>query len=510
MRMLLLILALLFAASLKAHIGSPNVYFEGKAGPYPIRVIIQPPGVVPGLAQITVRTLGPGVEKVSALPVFWETGRKGAPPPDVAVPVRGETNAFTAMLWLMSEGAYSVDVLVDGSQGRGTAVVPVNSVAMTRNVMPPWFGGMLLFLAFALFVSAVRLAGFAFGESVVEPGVAMTHGKIWWSRAGMVLGTILFAGMLIGGRVWWNYKDKEYREKRLFQPTPVEASIRMEKDEPILKLKVSPNRRWRPLLPDHGKMMHLFLVREPGLDAFAHLHPIAAGHNRFEAALPPLPGGEYSIYADVSHEDGLSETLTTKLKLAEPAAAYKMLWQPTNSADVICSPAWRLQTGSRLSVPPDADDSWHVGNSARQSLPYGHDIVRLDNFSLKRDAETSLKFRFTAPDGKTLAIEPYMGMMGHAAVRHRDGTVFAHLHPSGSFSMASQQYFLSRDSKASDLGATLSATNHPLTNHVITEAEGTVSFPYAFPKAGPYQIWVQVRSHGIVFTKAFDLEVQEK
>ena len=42
-----------------AHVGSPDTYFEGSAGPYAVRVIVRNPGVVPGLAQITVRLLAP-------------------------------------------------------------------------------------------------------------------------------------------------------------------------------------------------------------------------------------------------------------------------------------------------------------------------------------------------------------------------------------------------------------------------------------------------------------------
>src|SRR2546430_16686743 len=42
-----------------AHVGSPDTYYEGSAGPYAVRVIVRNPGVVPGLAQITVRLLGP-------------------------------------------------------------------------------------------------------------------------------------------------------------------------------------------------------------------------------------------------------------------------------------------------------------------------------------------------------------------------------------------------------------------------------------------------------------------
>src|SRR4029077_17229269 len=52
----LLVLALLLAAApARAHVGNPNVFFDGDAGPYPVRVIVRPPAVIPGLAEITVR-----------------------------------------------------------------------------------------------------------------------------------------------------------------------------------------------------------------------------------------------------------------------------------------------------------------------------------------------------------------------------------------------------------------------------------------------------------------------
>src|SRR5216117_2932461 len=77
-----------------AHIGSPDTYFEGPAGPYRIRVIVRTPGVVPGLAQITVRLLdGARARTVAVLPVYWNPRTAAPPPPDTARVVSGDSSA---------------------------------------------------------------------------------------------------------------------------------------------------------------------------------------------------------------------------------------------------------------------------------------------------------------------------------------------------------------------------------------------------------------------------------
>ena len=115
----------LLALATMAHVGSPNVVFDGNAGPYTIRVIVRPPQVVPGLADITVRTAEPDVRRIVIRPVFWRTGAVGAPAGDAIKAIPGETGAYAGTLWLMSRGAYSVYVTVDGGRGSGVAIVPV-------------------------------------------------------------------------------------------------------------------------------------------------------------------------------------------------------------------------------------------------------------------------------------------------------------------------------------------------------------------------------------------------
>lgn len=519
----LLILALVTPAW--GHIGSPNVYFEGNAGPYPVRVTIRPPGVIPGLADIDVRVLRGHAQRVTALPVFWDVGRKGAPPPDEAEPVRGATNLFHTTLWLMKAGAYSVNVSVRGPIGEGSAVVPVNSVATSRNQMPPWFGAMFAALGLLLFGGAVRLVGAAFGESVLPPGEEMPGRLRRRSRLAMGGAVGIFALLLAGGRAWWNLEDRNYRNNRLYKPVPATASIQFEKEQPFLRLTVGPasNRNHSgPLMPDHGKLMHLFLVREPGLDAFAHLHPVPRRLNVFEAMIPPLPSGSYQIYADVTHENGFSETLTAKVSV--PTLPNAVGQPPTSAAgrDVICSSTYRFIMQTNATLSPDPDDSWHMGSAILDSAPATNKRVShlADGFSMVWESggalvegrEAPLRFRLVSPSGGLAILEPYMGMLGHAAVRRDDGAVFTHLHPSGTFSMASQHFFLHREKGTNELGVVSGNEATPLIPHPIagldTEAASdAVSFPYEFPKAGAYHIWVQLKSGGRVFTGVFEQTV---
>src|SRR2546422_2617977 len=277
MRMTCLVVCLLgFCFVSEAHIGSPNVFFEGKAGNYFVRAVIRPPQVVPGLAEISVRVPGEPVQRVTVLPVFSRTGRAGAPPPDEAKLVRGETNLYSAALWLMKPGAYSVDITFEGSRGRGTLVLPVNSMATNTRPMSRGYGIMLSALAILLFLGALKIAGAIFGESRLDPGASPTKKDRWRGRGAMALAAGILALLVFGGKKWWDFEDANYRNNALYKPLPVSALARTERDQHILTIKVDPAERrgqWTPLIPDHGKKMHLFLVRDGEPGAFAHLHP---------------------------------------------------------------------------------------------------------------------------------------------------------------------------------------------------------------------------------------------
>jgi hypothetical protein len=82
--------------------------------------------------------------------------------------------------------------------------------------------------------------------------------------------------------------------------------------------------RWREiddLVPDHGHLMHLFLVRAPELDAVAHLHPGRVDAARFDQVTSPLPAGSYRLFGDIVHRTGLDETVSAEVTLEGPAPA---------------------------------------------------------------------------------------------------------------------------------------------------------------------------------------------
>ncbi|MFO1500294.1 MAG: hypothetical protein U1G07_18225 [Verrucomicrobiota bacterium] len=507
----------------EAHVGSPNVVFEGHASAYPVRVIIRPPQVVPGLAEIAVRAQGP-VRRITVLPVFGKAGREGSPSPDEARPVPGETNLYAAQLWLMKSGAYSVDVTVEHPEGTGTLVVPVNSTATNTKAMSSIHVAVLSVLGGVLFLSAVGIAGAVFGQCQVPAGTTPTRKDLWRGRAAMALSALALALLLLGGKKWWDVEDRHYRNNVLYKPSPLSATVHSDHQQWLLTLGVDTAVRrggWIPLIPDHGKLMHLFLVSHQQPGSFAHLHPKLRGEAQFDVPLPPLPAGAYHAYADVTHEDGFAETLVGSVQIPPPSDAMRRLWL-ANAAEPVCSTAVSERLATNLFYAPDPDDSWQVdsrGSSSSRTgragsqiatVAGGYQVLFEPSRPLLANVDDDLRFKLLTPAGNLALIEPYMGMLGHAVIRRADGAVFAHLHPSGTISMAAHEFFLSGKPVSVNVSGSQMSTpaleSH--SRHVNAAAgPGEIAFPYAFPKAGNYRLWVQMRSEGQIFTAAFDVEV---
>jgi len=194
-----------------AHIGSPNVLFDGVAGPYPVRVIVRPPEVVPGLAEVITRVDATDVERVSIRPVFWRAGAAGAPAGDDLRQVAGQTRVYSGHLWLMSYGAYSVYVTVTGPRGSGTAIVPVSSFATGRLPLSPALGAILVVLGGLLVAGIVTIIHAATGESLVPPGEVMDASRSRRAKRATLIFAPFLALAIFGGAKWWGSEDAGYR-----------------------------------------------------------------------------------------------------------------------------------------------------------------------------------------------------------------------------------------------------------------------------------------------------------
>ena len=467
-----------------AHVGSPDTFFTGTAGPYDVRVSVRLPGVIPGRAQVTVRvpsaTSSSG-HHVTVQAAQWNLGLKGAPPPETTTTVPGDPTLFTSELWFMTAQPYQLSVVVDGPSGKGSVMVPVMAIASAERPMPPWLGAVLAGLGIFLTAGMLTIIGSAMRESVLPPGEEPDAQRRRSGRVAMAGTGVVAVLILWGGNAWWSAEAANYARAIVYRPFATTASV----DNGTLTLGIRDERwtttpfaqsRYNALMPDHGKLMHMFLVREPALDAFAHVHPLARTPQGmdFDVPLPPLPAGRYRVYSDIVHESGYAQTLVNTVDIQSPAT----------SADVA-----------------DGDDSWMTGNAVPESATSAFAFDATTRLvwdrgpaPFSKGAERELKFSVRDTSSVALPVEPYMGMAAHIAVASVDGSVFAHLHPSGSVSMAALQRMSANP-----------ASGHE--GHAMP-LDSAVSIPYAFPKAGPYRMWIQVKRGGRVHTAAFDLTVQ--
>ena len=132
-----------------------------------------------------------------------------------------------------------------------------------------------------------------------------------------------------------------------------------------------------------------------------------------------------------------------------------------------------------------------------------------------------IKLQFSVHDrkGEPVILEPYLGMRGHLALRRADGSVFTHLHPGGSASMAAMRLSVLRAEGKLPLKAAFGEDDPICQLPEISEGEqdwlrgnksddASVAFPYAFPKAGIYRLWVQVKIKGEILTGVYDVEAR--
>jgi hypothetical protein len=491
-------LLLLIEAPCLAHVGSPDVYFQGDAGPYHLTVMVRTPQMIPGVAEIEIRASEPGLLQVKIVPLYIVgPGSKYPPPPDVLPPSKDDPQLFTGKLWLMASGSWQVRIEAEGDRGRGTLAVPVPAFARSTTPMQRGLGALLTGLMILLVIGVVSILGAARREGQLEPGQISGPPQKRAARVAMAVALLIVLGLLSLGGWWWKVAAAERVQRMIYKPPQLFVSL-LPGSKMLLRVGESAwhTRRTEAvatrLIPDHGHLMHVFLIRVPQMDRFYHLHPADDKSGVFLDDLPPISSGHYQIFADIVRESGFPDTLVAEMDIPEIPG------QPLAGDDSAASaPALAPDAPGNVNFP--LPDGWHMVWE-RQPGPLPANQLLWFQFQVQDDAGK------TAPD-----LEPYMGMAGHAEFVRSDLTVFAHVHPDGSAAMAAVE--LARASLPSPpIGRSALAANAMPEMDMSGMHTGTplsrVAFPYGFPKPGLYRIFVQLKRGGRVETGVFDTWVK--
>ncbi len=482
----------------EAHIGSKDVFEQVSAGPYKLFITIRTPTVVPGVAALEVRTLGPPVNSIRAVPVpLVGEAAKHAPTPSNLKRSPAEPGFFSGSVWLMATGSWQIRFQVGGAGGTAQASVPVPAVALSvlhvGRSLGLVLGGLGLVLALGMtgiLYGAVRETRLPRGEAAPA---SRTHRAL--VAGGVALATI--AMMVWFGNRWWDVEAADYGDA-VFRPLIMHPVLQ----GATLDLHIDPglpdargNRRSNAdLLLDHGKVMHLYALRWPEMDAAYHLHPSEMAAGEMQSVLPSMVPGTYHLFGDIVHRNGLPETLTGTLAVP-PGASHGTL--AVDDATATPPPLSRGDLGSQY------------------KLPDGYTMVWDRPVTLT--ASTAELFRFKLYDkGGELATDvvPYLGMAGHAAFVKTDGSVFAHTHPDGSAAMPAM---MMANSGQGAMGGTAAmpmdgmggdSAGPEAAGKADTTLDPIVEFPYGFPTAGRYRIFVQMKHGSTVETGVFDAEVK--
>jgi len=479
------LLLLFFTSAIAfAHVGSPDVFYEGNAGPYRLLVTIRPPVVIPGVAEVEVRSTSNDVREVRVVPLpLRGPGAKFAPTPDVAQPSKDDPQFYTGSLWMMAFGSWQVRVRAEGAQGSGEMSIPVPALATRTATMQKGLGAGLFVLMLFLMVGIVSIVGAGAREAQLEPGVQPAERNRKRAMFVMAVTLVLVIGAVYLGDKWWGSEANNYAQNT-YKPVQMTATVE-NGGKLVLHLEDTGffrRNKLDDLVPDHGHLMHMYVISAPAMDRVWHLHPDQSEPGTFQMNLPAMPGGRYRLFADIVHASGIPETGTAEIEIPQiaPGAASG----PDDAAGAGSAVA---QADSNRTVSP---------------LSGGYRMVWVRESAPLKTRRTDLfRFRVEDAEGKPAGdMELYMGMPGHAAFVRDDFQVFAHIHPSGSAPMAALSLAAAQVS-----GGDSMAAMHAMHS---TGMPAEVSFPWGFPQPGSYRIFVQLKRAGKVETGIFDTRVE--
>jgi hypothetical protein len=454
--------------------GGQAVTYEGAMGPYPVQVTVHPPAVIPGLAQIEVRSSAsglPGLQELRILALPLDPQRPALPPAaDRAERSASDPSLFTGQLWLMSTGSWQVRLRAEGGRGSGEISIPVPALPSHVASMSPALAVTLLILLLALAFGLVSLSGAAAREGQLEMGRAPSQTDLRSGRLAMGIAGVVACGVIWLGGLWWSASAAAYA-RSIYKPPALTAEIEAQTPDKLRLTLADPG--WLPprslddLVTAQGHPLELFMLQLPGLDRIWHLHPTQVGPARFEQTLPKLPGGRYALLGQIVHQNGLAETSRAEIELPEVA-------------------------GGALGPEDSAGRAGPIGTADGRmaALPTGGRLVWEPEEPLVSSRPVWLRFRVEDRQGQPARdLAPVAGALAQALILGEDLGTWTLLSTHGSVSPAAW------------------AVANPGVEETIDPPGSEIAFPSEFPRPGRYRVFIQVRRAGQNETAVIDLRV---
>ena len=378
------LVSMLAAHPVWAHVGSADNFVQTAAGPYPVVISTHPPGVFPGSMNVDLRFL-PGATVHRA-----RIGVDGEPPVSLRVKADG---TGTSSVWLPGSDAHTLHVSVEGDGGPAALDVSLpgwtlHAPASRRTLNA---ANMLWVAAFLLYIGCI---------------LVLAGGK-QRKRNMKIAAALIGIAFVVAASTW------------PIRPRPAgKTSLRAEaQPDGRLTLRLSnPGEHFDDLTLNAGKPMDLFAVREPIHDVFVHLHPQPVGDGAFGTQWPAVPPGTYTLFADMVH-----------LPAGHPASEAR-------TESVTATAQMPLVSETQTADP---DDTFTVVAAAQN----GAGIARLpDGYVMSLAVDGRLDAKYTHlmtlslldPQGKPVA-DPalYLRSPAQVVVVGHDDSVLVHLHSGG-------------------------------------------------------------------------------
>jgi hypothetical protein len=467
-------------------------------------IVLRPPLVIPGVAEIEVRTASPKVDNITITPMpLTGEAAKHPPVPDTMQKSSKDVQFFVGHLWIMGAGSWQVRFVVNGNNGQGTLSIPLPATATVTQSMHKDLGILLAILGIVLLLGMVGIAGAASSKAMLKPGQTSSATDTRRGRVAMAIASLTLMVAVISGDHWWTADAAAYAGN-VYKPLQMASTLR---DGNALDLKLRDpgwlrQRSMGDFIPDHNHKMHLYAIRWPEMDVLFHLHPQLNGVGEFRLALPTMPPGDYRLYADVVHASGFPETVVSELTV--PAIHGLPLHGDDAEGK---APAVSSEVAARQRESGAGATTLNSEQSFK--LPDGYTMIwRTPASRIPRRLET-FRFELLDPEGKPPRdIGLYMGMLGHAAFVKSDGSVFAHVHPDGTMAMAAMAMANPNASMNDQSRSTaIDMGTMPGMDMVGNGLPNAVSFPYGFPSPGLYRIIVQMKHGDTIETGVLDTDV---